>query len=111
VEKVLNENLAKSRLEGGRVVKADVHSWVTRDVGSYDMIFVDPPYAKYPSDRDHLKELFSKGALAERLAKEGLMMVEQSIGEAVREGAGLTFLERREYGSSAILLYAKAEAS
>jgi 16S rRNA (guanine966-N2)-methyltransferase len=111
VEKVLLENLDKSRLEGGRVVKADVHSWVKRDVGSYDLIFVDPPYAKYPFDRDHLKELFAKGALAQRLAEEGLMVVEQSIGEAVREGEGLTFLERREYGSSAILLYAKAESS
>ncbi|MEP4078792.1 16S rRNA (guanine(966)-N(2))-methyltransferase RsmD [Haloferula sp.] len=111
VEKVLKENLEKSRLEGGRMAKADVHSWVQRDNGSYDMIFVDPPYAKYPSDRDHLKELFAKGALAQRLAEEGLMVVEQSIGEAVREGEGLKFLERREYGSSAILLYARAEDS
>jgi 16S rRNA (guanine966-N2)-methyltransferase len=93
------------------VVRADVHSWVTRDGGSYDLIFVDPPYAKYPTDRDHLKELFAKGALADRLAEGGLLIAEQSIGEAVREGAGLIFLERREYGSSAILLYAKAEAS
>lgn len=107
VQKVLNENLEKSRLEGGRVVKADVHSWVQRDVGRYDLIFVDPPYAKYPSDRDHLKELFDKGALAGRLADEGLMIVEQSTGESVREGAGLRFIERREYGSSAILLYAR----
>lgn len=111
VEKVLHENLAKSRLEGGRVVKADVHAWVARDVGSYDLIFVDPPYAKYPSDRDHLKELLAKGSLAARLAEEGLMVIEQSIGEPVREGAGFTFLERREYGSSAILLYAKAVPS
>lgn len=111
VEKVLNENLSKSGMEGGRIVKADVHSWVKRDVGSYNMIFVDPPYAKTPFDRDHLGELFAKGALAKRLANEGLMIVEQSIGEAVREGVGLTFLERREYGSSAILLYAQAEGS
>ena len=111
VEKVLHENLEKSRLEGARVVRADVHSWVTRDGGSYDLIFVDPPYAKYPTDRDHLKELFAKGVLADRLAEGGLLIAEQSIGEAVREGAGLIFLERREYGSSAILLYAKAEAS
>ena len=110
-EKILLENLAKSRLEGGRPVKADVHAWVTRDVGSYDLIFADPPYAKYPTDRDHLKELFTKGALADRLAEDGLLIAEQSTGEPVREAKGLKFLERREYGSSAILLYAKGEAS
>ncbi|MEM1085131.1 MAG: 16S rRNA (guanine(966)-N(2))-methyltransferase RsmD [Verrucomicrobiota bacterium] len=107
-EKVLTENLAKSRLEGGRVVKADVHRWVERDVGHYDLIFADPPYAKTPFDRDHLKELFEAGHLAKRLAPEGLLVIEQSVDEPAREGEGLKLLERREYGGGAIVLYAQA---
>lgn len=39
-------NLAKTRLEGGRVVKADVSSFLKRDNATYHLIFADPPYWK-----------------------------------------------------------------
>ena len=32
-ETVIRENLEKSRLQGGRVVRADVHAWLARDPG------------------------------------------------------------------------------
>ena len=110
-EMVIRENLAKSRLEGGRVVKADVHAWVARDTGRYDLIFADPPYAKTSLDRDHLKELLAKSALLERLAEGGLLVAECSTSTRSPEGPGWRLAERREYGSSAILLYAAEGAS
>lgn len=110
-EKVIRENLAKSRLEGGRVVRADVHGWIARDVGRYDLLFADPPYHRSVLDRDHLGELFAKGGLASRLADDGLLVVEQSTEEVAREGEGLRLLDRREYGGSAILLYAREGGS
>lgn len=110
-ESVLRENLEKSRLEGGRIVRADVHAWVARDVGRYDLIFADPPYAKYPGDRDHLVELMTKPALAERLAEDGLLIAECASAGRSPEAAGWRLVDRREYGGSAILLYAVGGAS
>jgi 16S rRNA (guanine966-N2)-methyltransferase len=110
-ETVIRENLAKAKLDGGRVVKADVHAWVSRDTGRYDLIFADPPYAKTSLERDHLKELLAKPALSERLAQDGLLIAECSTSTRSPEGAGWRLVERREYGSSAILLYAAEGAS
>ena len=105
-EMVIRENLEKAKLTGGRVVKSDVHAWVSRDTGRYDLIFADPPYAKTSLDRDHLKELLGKPHLKERLAEDGLLIAECSASTRSPEGAGWRLVERREYGSSAILLYA-----
>lgn len=110
-ETVLRENLEKARLEGGRIVRADVHAWVARDGGRYDLIFADPPYAKRPGDRDHLAELMAKPALAERLAEGGLLVVECASSAPGPEAAGWRRVDRREYGGSAILLYAAEGAS
>jgi 16S rRNA (guanine966-N2)-methyltransferase len=110
-EMVIRENLAKAKLDGGRVVKADVHAWVARDTGRYDLIFADPPYAKTSLDRDHLKDLLAKPALLGRLAEGGLLVAECSTSTRSPEGPGWVLSERREYGSSAILLYAAEGAS
>ncbi|QJE98452.1 16S rRNA (guanine(966)-N(2))-methyltransferase RsmD [Luteolibacter luteus] len=110
-ESVIRENLEKSKLQGARVVRADVHAWLSRDPGSYDLIFADPPYAKNPGDRDHLKELLSKPALGERLAKGGYFIGECSASSRSPEADGWTLEDRREYGGCAILLYAPATPS
>ncbi|MEK7950166.1 16S rRNA (guanine(966)-N(2))-methyltransferase RsmD [Luteolibacter soli] len=105
-EIVIRENLEKAKLAGGRVVKADVHAWVARDTGSYDLIFADPPYAKTSLDRDHLKDLMGKPALLGRLADGGLLIAECFSSTRSPEAPGWVLSERREYGNSAILLYA-----
>jgi 16S rRNA (guanine966-N2)-methyltransferase len=110
-ETVIRENLTKAKLDGGRVVKADVHAWVSRDTGRYDLIFADPPYAKTSLDRDHLKELLAKPHLLERLSDGGFLIAECSTSTRSPEGPGWRLVERREYGSSAILLYAAEGAS
>lgn len=110
-ESVIRENLEKSKLQGGRVLRADVHTWLARDTGSYDLIFADPPYSKYPGERDHLKELMAKPALRERLADGGWFIAECATSSRSPEAEGWTLEDRREYGGSAILLYAPATAS
>ena len=110
-EAAIRENLAKARLEGGRMVRADVHAWVSRDNGRYDLIFADPPYAKYPGDRDHLTELMAKPELLGLLADDGFLIAECSASSRSPEAPGWRLADRREYGSSAILLYAAAEPS
>lgn len=104
-ETVLRSNLTKSRLEGARIVRAEVHGWLARDVGAYDLVFADPPYAKNPGDRDHVKELLSRGHLAPRIAGDGLFVAEMAASSRSPEAEGWQLLDRREYGGCAILMY------
>jgi 16S rRNA (guanine966-N2)-methyltransferase len=108
---VISENLAKSKLEGGRVAAADALAFLRRDAGTYDLIFADPPYFKNPGDRDHVKALLESGLLAPRLADGGWFIAEISASQRSPEATGWTLADRREYGGCAILLYAPAAAA
>jgi len=101
----ITENLAKTRLDGGRVVKSEASSFLRRDAASYDLIFADPPYWKHYGDKDHLTALLSSGLLAPRLAEGGLLIAEVSSHHHPAAPPDLVLTDRREYGGSAILLY------
>ncbi len=109
--KVIAENLGRARLEGGRVVRAEAGSFLKRDAGRYDLVFADPPYCKYPGDRDHVGALLAGGLLAPRLAPGGWLVAEVSSDQASPTAADWELLDRREYGGSAILLYAPVDRS
>lgn len=107
--KVIAENLTKARLAGGQPVKSEVAPFLKRDAGTYDLIFADPPYWKYHGDKDHIAELLKSGLLPPRLAADGWLIVEVSSHKTSPEADGFSLVARREYGNSAILIYA-AEA-
>ena len=107
--KVIEGNLAKSRLEGGQVVGSEVMSFLKRDRGQYDLIFADPPYWKHYGDDDHLKELLEP--VAPRLKPDGWLIAEAFSKYEAPEADGLILKDRRAYGTSSILLYASASNS
>ena len=102
---IINENLSKARLDGGHAVKSEVGAFLKRDAGRYDLIFADPPYWKYYGDKDHVGDLLKSGLLPPRLAPGGWLIVEISSHQKSPEPNDFTLVERREYGSSAILIY------
>jgi 16S rRNA (guanine966-N2)-methyltransferase len=102
---VIGENLVKTRLVGGRAVKADVASFLKRDSASYDLIFADPPYWKHHGDKDHIGDLLKSGLLSPRLAADGWLIAEVSSSQSSPLSEDFTLIDRREYGGSAILLY------
>ncbi len=102
---VISENLAKSRLEGGRVVKAEVATHLKRDAATYDLIFADPPYWKHYGDTDHIGVLLKGGLLEPRLAPDAWLVAEISSNQTSPAAEGFHLIDRREYGGSAILLY------
>ena len=102
---VIAENLAKARLDGGRVVRAEVLAFLKRDTATYDLIFADPPYWKFHGDKDHLATLLASPYLPARLAPGGALVTEASAAQAPPESPSWSLLDRRQYGSSAILLY------
>jgi 16S rRNA (guanine966-N2)-methyltransferase len=101
----IGENLAKTRLDGGRMVKSEVSSFLRRDVATYDLVFADPPYWKHHGDKDHLGSLLSSGLLAPRLAPDGILIAEVSAHHQPAAAEDLVLTDRRGYGGSAILVY------
>ncbi len=101
---VIEQNLKKSRLDGGRVVCSDVLKFIKRDPGEYDLIFADPPYWKHYGDKDLIADLLEPAA--PRLKPDGWLIAEASSGYEAPTAPGLKLEDRREYGSSSILLYA-----
>jgi len=98
-------NLAKTRLDGGRVVRAGVAAFLKRDSATYDLIFADPPYWKHHGDTDHIGGLLKCGLLAPRLAPGGWLVSEVSAQHVPPPADGLALADRREYGGSAILFH------
>jgi len=105
---VITENLTKSKLPGGRVLRAEVGAFLRRDEASYDLIFADPPYVKHPGDADQIGVLLGGDLLRPRLAADGWFIAEVGAHQPSPVADGWSLMTRREYGSSAILLYAPA---
>lgn len=102
---VIAENLAKARLEGGHAMKSEVTLFLKRDTATYDFIFADPPYWKYHGDQDHITGLLKSKLLPARLGPDGWLIAEISSHQDSPEHEDFSLIARREYGSSAILIY------
>ncbi|KAB2643005.1 MAG: 16S rRNA (guanine(966)-N(2))-methyltransferase RsmD [Verrucomicrobia bacterium] len=103
---VIGENLTKSRLLGGRVLRAEVSAFLRREAATYDLIFADPPYMKHPGDADPIGALLSGDLLRARLAVDGWFIAEVAAHQPSPVADGWSLVDRREYGGTAILLYA-----
>lgn len=106
---VTDENLKKSRLEGGRCVKAEVFSFLSRDAATYDLILADPPYWKGYGDTDLAAKLLALENFPQRLAADGHLVIEISSAQQTPPMPHFRLIARREYGSSAILILAHPE--
>jgi 16S rRNA (guanine966-N2)-methyltransferase len=107
---VTEENLKKARLDGGRAVKSEVFAFLKRDLASYDLILADPPYWKGYGDTDLVAKLLALPELPARLANGGHLVAEISSAQPTPASPNFRLLDRREYGSSAILIFAHPDA-
>ena len=96
--------------EGGRTVKAEVFAFLKRDPATYDLILADPPYWKGYGDIDLAAKLLALPELPERLAPGGYLIAEISSSQPTPASPYFRLVDRREYGSSAILIFAHPEA-
>jgi 16S rRNA (guanine966-N2)-methyltransferase len=109
--KVIRENLTSTALSLGRVMQSDALTFLKRDVGSYRLIFADPPYAKHPLDTEWIGKLLHSGLLESRLTADGLFYAEISRTTPTPLCPAWNLEDRRNYGSSSILLYRKNPVS
>lgn len=102
---VIQENLSKSKLVGGKIVKSDVSSFLKRDTSTYEVIFADPPYWKNHGDKDLATPLIHGSLVHSRLSPNGYLILEVSTNQPSPTSPQFSLWDRREYGSSAILIY------
>ena len=101
--RVIEENLGASRLEA-RVVKGDAFAVLARLRGPVDLVLADPPYA-LPGREDLAQRLLVDSHLPELLEDGALLVLEVEAEREAPEGEGWRLVDRRAYGSSALLFY------
>ena len=106
VARVTEDNVKVCGLEG-RVVVAEVLRFLSREKGSYDLIFADPPYKLDASHEDYPAKLLSGEALRGILADDGLLVMEVWKQAAIPRHEGWTLVDDRSYGISRILFFEK----
>jgi 16S rRNA (guanine966-N2)-methyltransferase len=99
----IRQNLEKTKLAGGEVVSADAIRWVSRaPAAAFDIIFADPPYAKYKDDRDFTPELLGNEGLRQALAPGGIFVLEHLPGSKLPLGEAWECLRQKRYGATEV---------
>ena len=98
----IKANLEKTRLEAA-VVRSDVFRFLERTDETFDLIFADPPYSKRPNDPDVAAKLIASAALKNRLANDGLIILEKISGDLPLAAHGWTAVRDKTYGSTQVL--------
>lgn len=103
---VIQENLIKTKLTVGKIIKGDVFTTLRRlaEMGScYDIIFADPPYAKNKEATDFASQLLHNADLQRVLAPEGWFVLESMVTKQASEViASWDTVRDRAYGSTRI---------
>ncbi|MCH2063112.1 MAG: 16S rRNA (guanine(966)-N(2))-methyltransferase RsmD [Roseibacillus sp.] len=108
--KVLKENLEKTQLSGqATVLERDVFAYLADSSSAFDLVLADPPYAS-KSERDLAGALMTDASLPPRLSDGGLVVLEVEAEREEPAASGWKVVDRRKYGSSAILFYAQEES-
>ena len=95
------------KLETDRILVGDcIEMMNSLPAGSVDLIFADPPYWQHHGDKDHISDLLASELVAARLKPDGCFVAEISAHQPSPNGGVLGLIDRREYGGSAVLLYA-----
>jgi len=101
----LRSNLATLDFDG-KVVAADVGSFLRGTAGSYNLVFVDPPYRLSLALVDDV--LAGAAAL---LANGGIMVVHRQSGEEAPDApAGTRRIDDRRYGRTQLWIYERDES-
>jgi 16S rRNA (guanine966-N2)-methyltransferase len=106
--RVIEDNLKRARLRGGRVTKAEAFATVRRltEAGErFNLIFADPPYAKKQGDTDHGKNLLDSPMVHQLLGPGGILVLETMVTKHDSSViAGWEVIRDRAYGSTRILI-------
>ena len=102
--KVVRENLAKTRLEqNARVVRADYLSYLASARETFDLIFLDPPYAEV-----FLENSLNRITEIDILHSGGIIVAERPLGKELPwDYPGYTRSRDYQYGKILLTFYRK----
>jgi 16S rRNA (guanine966-N2)-methyltransferase len=99
----IRKNLEKTRLKGD-VHNGDVFSYLDRlaHPDSFEIILADPPYAKYPGERDFDPELLTNLGLRNSLKGGGIFVLEHLPNKDLPAYADWDCFRNKRYGATAV---------
>ncbi len=108
--KVIAENLNKTGLAGGNVVKGSVGSYLTRITpDSFDLVFADPPYARDEETTASLISLLQSEPLKSSLRPDGIFVLETLASAPLPESPLWSVEKVKKYGKTRVsYLFPKA---
>jgi len=101
--RILEQNLAAVGL-GGTTVRSDVGPFLTRDRGTYDLVFIDPPFAMEDPVVDRIVALVD-----DHVPAGGIVVVHRRAGGSPPKSDNLQSAEPRRYGDSEIWILEKEQ--
>jgi 16S rRNA (guanine966-N2)-methyltransferase len=104
----IRENLRMAKAEAV-VQTMDAYRFLDQyaEVGSFDLIFADPPYSKKQGDTDHSALLATSLKLAAALKPDGLFVLERQSGGPALTDSSFEILRSKRYGGSEVLYLAR----
>ena len=102
---VIRENLAKTRLAGrAQLVQSDYLGYLARCRETFDLVFLDPPYAEV-----FLETALKKISEIDILSDSGIIICERPVQKQLPgDVPGLLHYRDYRYGKTAVTLYRKA---
>lgn len=102
--RVVRENLEKTRLlERAKIVRADYLSYLASCRETFDLIFLDPPYAEV-----FLENSLKRISEIDILSDSGIIITERPFGkELPAQTPGLARCRDYRYGRAAVTIYRK----
>ena len=102
---VIRENLAKTRLAGrAQLVQSDYLGYLARCRETFDLVFLDPPYAEV-----FLETALKKISEIDILSDSGIIICERHVQKQLPgDVPGLLHYRDYRYGKTAVTLYRKA---
>lgn len=107
--RIVESNLAKAKLEGGRVLQQTVDRYIhTAGAAMFDYIFADPPYLKKEGDVDYLTDLLALDRFPALLKPEGRLIFEVAHPCGAPESPLWTPMDYRRYGATGVWILKRA---
>ena len=101
--RLIRENLTRTKLSGGTVVRSDYMDYLSRCREKFDIIFLDPPYAE-----TYLENAIKRITEIDILQSNGIIIAERPLGKELPwEFGGYARSKDYKYGKTLLTIYRK----
>jgi 16S rRNA (guanine966-N2)-methyltransferase len=104
VIQTIERNLRKAKIDG-KARQQDVFAFLESppSLGSFDLIFADPPYEQMQSGERYTDKLLSSETVPELLATGGIFVLEKRPGEEIAPTPRWNLVRQKTYGATEVI--------